>query len=331
MVYNSLQKGWIIILLLGAVISCTNKRDKADVSGVQIDSIEIKRYGKDLFAVNPGNVGNGLDLLYEDYSFFLGENYRDTLNVIRIRNYIIDPYLKQLYKATLEKYPDLNEIERGLTDAYKHIKYYFPNTIVPEVYTYISGIDVLQPIIYIDSLMVIGLDCYLGKNYEEYKNAGIPLYKASRMEREYIVPDCVKAWATYNYLPEHRGNQLLDQIIAEGKILYLMDIILPDVPDHIKIGYSPEKLEWCQDNEPNLWAFILENDLLFSSDLQKTQKFVQDGPFTSFFSRKSPSRTGIWIGWQIVRSFMENNDITPEELVGIRDARDILSRSGYKP
>lgn len=331
MIYNFFKKTWIIIFLLGVVITCTNKRDKADVSGVQIDSIKIKRYGKDLFAVDPGNVGNGLNALYDDYSFFLGEDYRDTLNIIRIRNYIIDPLLKQLFYATMEKYPDLTDVEIHLTEAFRHIKYYFPETTVPDVYTYISGIDVMQPVIFFDSVMIIGLDCYLGKDFEEYKNAGIPVYRASRMEEEYIVPDCIKAWASYHYLPEHPGNQLLDQIIAEGKILYLLDILLPEVPDHIKIGFSQEQIQWCEDNEPNLWAFLLENEMLFSSDLQKTQKLLQDGPFTSFFSKESPARTGIWMGWQIVRSYMDKNDITPEQLMEIGDARDILSGSGYKP
>jgi len=321
----------IIFLFLLCLFSCVGTPDKADLSGIDPGEIKIHRYGRDLFAIPLKNIGAGLDSLSGEYSFFLGDDYRDTLNIIRIREYITDPFLKKLHESTMNAYPDLSFLEKDLTMAYRHILYYFPATRVPEFYTYISGIDVMQPVMYLDSLVVIGLDCYLGKDFEEYKRAGIPLYRSERMTSSYIVPDVVNQWAYKTFLDDHPGNRLIDQIIAEGKALYLLDIILPEAPDRIKIGYTPDQLEWCEDNEANLWAFLLENDLLFSGDLQKTSKLIQDGPFTSYFDRESPARTGIWIGWQIVRSYMKKNRVSPAELMQNRDAGEILSKSGYKP
>ncbi|MDD3743435.1 MAG: DUF2268 domain-containing putative Zn-dependent protease, partial [Lentimicrobiaceae bacterium] len=206
-----------------------------------------------------------------------------------------------------------------------------PDFIVPESYTYISGFDFQYPVKYTDSAMIIALDMYLGLDFEMYKMMGIPLYISQRLTRDHIVPDCMKEIALAR-IPEKQGTYtLLEAMIEQGKVLFFTDITLPEVPDKFKIGFTESQLQWCKDNEANLWQFMVENELLYSSDAKAMSMFMVDGPFTSSFSQDSPARTGAWLGWKIVRTYMKNNNETVETLMANNNAREILEKSGYKP
>jgi len=113
--------------------------------------------------------------------------------------------------------------------------------------------------------------------------------------------------------------------------LYL-DAVLPQTPDSLKICYPARKLEWAQKNEANIWAFLVGNQLLYTTDYQTQSSLIQDGPFTTGFSKESPSRLGVFIGWQIMHSYLRRHPETSlEQLLQITDSQKILQESGYKP
>ena len=201
-----------------------------------------------------------------------------------------------------------------------------------------SGLYYEEPIRYADSLLIISLDMYLGSNYKYYNDVlaaapyNIPAYVQKRFRKDYIMTDCMRAIATTVIDNSQQSEKFIDYIIYEGKILYFLDAVLPDTPDSLKIYYTPAQMDWCQKNESNIWSFIIDKKLLYSTDPSMITKFCTDGPFTAVFSRQSPSRVGIWIGWQIVRAYMENNKkISIKELFTDQDAQGILTRSKYKP
>jgi len=304
---------------------------KADISGVQLEQIKISRYGRDLFNIDPDHVGQALQELAGKYRFFLGDNYQDTLSIIQIRDYVTDPFLREIADYSNSVYTDITGIEEGLTMAFRYYLYHFPEAKIPDFYSYISGIDFEHPVQYLDTVMIIAIDNYLGKDYIPYKRMRIPVYRTRRMQGAYIIPDCMKEVARVKHLPAHAGERLLDQIIYQGKMLYFLDEVMPSVHDTLKIGYTAEQLDWCDENRSNLWAFLVENELLYSTDFQQINKLVSDGPFTSFFDKESPARTGIWVGWQIVRAYMDNNDVGLQELMSNHNAVEILTLSRFKP
>lgn len=316
------------------LISCSGdgkSKLHVDVSKVNIEDIKIKRYGKDLFAVDPDNIKKGLDALSEKYYFFLGENIDDTLNLIQIKSYITDPYLKEIFSASMKKYPQLDELNENLTGAFRHYRYYFPDQQIPSVYSYISGLDFEHPLRLIDTVMIIALDMYLGKDAKFYKQIGLPVYKTTYLDEDYITPDCMKVIAKEKISFDVSGKTLLEQMIYHGKILYFADAMLPDLPDETKIKYTTDQLKWCQQNESIVWSFFIDQQLLYSKDLAAISKFLNDGPFTAGLSKESPARLGHWIGWQIVRAYMGNNDLRLKDLIDQNDAQKILLESSYKP
>lgn len=108
--------------------------------------------------------------------------------------------------------------------------------------------------------------------------------------------------------------------------------MLPEVHDSLKIGYTTQQLQWCIENEPQMWNHLVENRLLFSNKRMDIVRYINDGPYTTGFPIESPPRSGIWLGWQIVREYMKNNkEMTLPELMKNRDYERILNDSKYYP
>jgi uncharacterized protein YjaZ len=81
-----------------------------------------------------------------------------------------------------------------------------------------------------------------------------------------------------------------------------------------------------------MWKTLIENKYLFSDDFQLRRKLLEDAPFTQPFTQESPGRAGIFVGYQIVESYMHKNfDISPLELMQNHNAQGILEHSGYQP
>ena len=322
----------LLLILIISVIGCHPRESgKPDISGIDIDSVEIKRYGRALFSIPEDSLKQGLEKIAPEFRLFLGNDYDDPLNIIKIRDYVSDPKLIELYKATRDKFDGLDESEAELTKAFRYIKYYYPGFNVPEVYSYISGLQYEQPVMYADSALIIGLDLYLGEDFKPYKEVGLPMYKTKQMKAPYIPADCVREIAM-GKIPVSQSRSLLDEMIRNAKLIYFTASMLPDMHDSLVSGYTGQELNWLRDNEKNIWAFLIENELLFSPDYLDIRKFTTDGPFTPGFGDQSAAGIGNWIGWQILKKFRQNNpEIELSDLMLLTDSQEILKRSAYKP
>jgi hypothetical protein len=324
---------WVLIPL-SVISSCSPGKEKK-TSGSQSSSeasITIHRYEKALFPLDKNSLKPGLASISREYSLFLGNDWQDSINLMRISNYLNDTAIQELYRLVISKYPDVSFLKKDLDDAFTRYRESFPGVKFPVVYTYVSGLDVDNPVIYADTAMVISLDLFLGSSVLAYKKAGIPEYKIQRLNSDHLMPVCMQAVANTLVAREENKLSLLDQMVAAGKMYYFLDYTLPDVKDEFKIGYSQAQLDWCNNNEGNIWAFLIGNQVLYSSDSKMISKLMIDAPFTSGFVKESPGRLGEWVGWQIVKAYMqENSSVLLPELMKNTDAQSILKGSKYKP
>jgi len=320
------------MMMLAVMSACQHRTKRPDVTGIDVRPVSISRYEQALFRLELGDLPPGLDALSGEFRFFLGNNYRDTLNLIRLQNFLQDPVILDAHRQVEKTYPDLLSLEAELTQAFRYWKYYFPGAKEPKVYSYISGFFYEAPVEYYDSVMLISLDMFLGAGYEPYKAIGLPQYMIRRMEPAFIVPDAMKQVA-YSLLPAATSDRtLLDQMILHGKVLCFLDDILPGTPDTLKIGYTPSEMAWARDNGKMFWSLLIENDLLYATDPVTVNKFIQDGPFTSGLPEESPAMLGRWMGWQIVRAYLQRNPgVSLQQLFAMTDSQEILSSSRYKP
>ncbi len=303
-----------------------------DVSETAVPAVTILRYDQDLFAVNPDRLQAELVQLQPSYPVFLDTDLSDTAALASMRAYLLNPGNIALHAAVDSVYPDLSGPESELTEAFRHFRYYFPGIPLPRVYSYISGGDFDYPVQFADSVMLIGLDNFLGTGYGLYAADGLPVYRRERMTREHIVPACMSVLGQSVWPGRLPGNSLVERMVEAGKRLVFIDAMLPSTPDRLKIGYTQSQVEWITSHEQHVWAAMIENRMLFSSDGRLIRTFMADGPFTADFSQESPPRLGEWIGWQIVREyFLRNSNVSLDDLMKEQNAQKILDGSGYKP
>jgi gliding motility-associated lipoprotein GldB len=236
-----------------------------------------------------------------------------------------------ILKQEVEKvFGDFTSEEKQLGILFTNVKNYFPQFKSPKVITLISDIDYESKVIYADSLMLISLDMYLGKDHEIYKE--FPSYLSQRYEKSNLIVDVAQAIAEQTFNQSGRNN-FLNQMIHQGKKMALVDAFLPDVEPTLKMGYTPEQMEWTENNEFLIWQYFMENQLLYSYDIDLVHRFVFEAPFSKFYlesDQESPGRIGVWMGWQIVESYLKNNEVTLADMIKT-DAETIFEKSKYKP
>ncbi len=316
-----MRKITFIIALTLALISCDNKSkvEKA-VEAIPVE-IMVERFDKLFFETPPQD----LNKLKKEFPYFFPSGNDDSVWSNKMKN----PLWRELYTEVQKKYSNFEPVQKELETLFKHIKYYFPQTKTPKVITVISEMDYNNKVIYADSLVIISLELYLGKDHKFYQ---FPNYLKQNFEQKQILPDVVSSFSTQK-IPPVSDNNLLGQMIFFGKQLVIKDLLLPDYNDAEKMGYTPEQVKWCQDNESYMWRYFIENELLYSNDQKLNNRFINPAPFSKFYleiDNESPGRVGAWVGWQIVRSYMKNNEVPLPELLKM-NAKEIFEKSKYKP
>jgi gliding motility-associated lipoprotein GldB len=316
-----MRKITFIITLVLAIISCDNKsKVKKAVEVIPVE-IKVERFDKLFFETSPRD----LNKLKKTFPYFFPSGNDDSVWLNKIK----DPLWRELYTEVQKKYSNFEPIHKELETLFKHIKYYFPQTVTPKVITIISEMDYTNKVIYADSLVIISLELYLGQNHKFYE---FPNYLKQNFEQKQILPDVVSSFSTRK-IPPVSDKNLLGQMIYFGKQLVLKDLLLPNYNDADKMGYTPEQVKWCQDNESYMWRYFIENELLYDNDQKLNNRFINPAPFSKFYleiDNESPGRVGAWIGWQIVRSYMKNNEVPLPELLKM-SPKEIFEKSKYKP
>jgi len=230
-----------------------------------------------------------------------------------------------------KEFSNLENTKDEINTAFKYFQYHFPDKTVQTVFTYISGFN--QSVVTTEDIIGISLDKYLGRDcfyYEMLSTA--PDYKVKNMYKKKIPADVAYAWGMTEFGSNPEKTTLLDNIIQEGKLMYFTEALLPEAHDSLLIGYTKKELEWCKKNESQMWMYLVEQKLLYSNKRMDIVRYINDGPHTSGFPLESPGRAGVWIGWQIVREYMNKNQkITIKELMENKDYQGILNASGYFP
>jgi gliding motility-associated lipoprotein GldB len=283
--------------------------------------IKVERFDKIFFETPPKDLAK----VKKQFPYFFSPQINDTVWLNKMQA----PIWREVYTEVQKKYSNIESVQNDLETLYKHMKYYFPETKQPKLITLISDMDYNNKAIYADSLVIVSLELYLGKDHKFYQ---FPKYIKENFEQSQIMPDIVTSFATRKIAPPTDKN-LVSQMIYFGKELYLKDVLLPDYSEADKMGYTKEQIVWCQENESYIWRYFVEKQMLFSDEQKLTNRFIDPAPFTKFYleiDNDSPGRVGAWIGWQMVRSYMANNDVTVAQLMKT-DAKEIFEKSKYKP
>ena len=334
-----LKHVFFALLIFAAMFSCKPNPLKVNISEIKTE-IKVVRFDKELFEINNNDTLNSIIELSNKYpEFFDLFTYKviqiggigDSLFIDRIKLFLTDTMILDVKKLVDTEFSDFDKTEKQLIKAFKYFQFHFPDKELPTVYAYFSGFN--QSVVTAEKIIGISLDKYLGRDCEYYRKLNsTPRYKVLNMHKDKITSDVAYGWGVTEFEHTNKTTTLLDNMIHHGKLMYFVDAMLPEIHDSLKIGYTNLQLNWCKKNEAQMWTQLIENKMLYSNKRMDIIRYINASPTTSGFPLDSPGRTGVWIGWQIVRQYMKKfPETTLPELMQNSDYQQILNDSKYFP
>ena len=265
-------------------------------------------------------------------------NQDPEIKIQNIQSWIKHPRTRWLYDTVQQIFPKVDDLEKGLKEAFTYAKYYFPEKETPRFFTTLSDFGYFPFIYAEDSLkdgIGISLEMFAGEKfpYRQINGNGEAFsdYLVRAYNKDHLVKRTLEVWVDDLAGPPP-GNRLLDIMIHNGKKLYIMQALMPTTPDTVIMNYPAEKMKWVKDNERNIWIVFSTQNLLYESSLNKIQKFIGPSPDSPGMPHEAPGNTGSWLGWQIIKMYMKKfPETTLEQLLKLDNAQEILEKSGYKP
>jgi hypothetical protein len=268
--------------------------------------------------------------LLRDYIFRRAEYPNDSAFVNELYKRLTNPGIDTLLIETKRVFGDLSHLKQEFEQAFKNIRYYYPEFNPPRIQTVISGLD--TDMLVSDSLIIVGLDFYLGRTGRFRPK--VYDYLLRRYDPDDIVPSTILIYGIserFNKTNEQDKTVLAD-MIAYGKSFYFAKRMIPCIPDSVLISYTQEELSSSRKNQDLIWARFIESQVLYSTSHLVKKDYLGDRPNTIQVGEKCPGRIGQWVGWQIVEKYMENHtQVSLPSLMQTTDAQKLFRESRYKP
>ena len=316
---------YLLFILLFQLMACvSDESSNFEVELKRLDSI----YSVDPISVSYENYANEYGYFWDVYTQNIiplpSQFFVDSLYAFQQEKDFVKPY-----REVINLYSDFSLYHRQLSSAFYHYNQVFPNKVIPTVVTFFGGFNYVA--IATDSTLAIGLEMFLD-NEEYYSNLihKFPKYMHQQFKPEYLTSVALNGWLMSEYPLDF--DNFLAQMIHYGKVKYALNKFLVNAPSHIVMGYSKEQMQWCENSAVSIWQFLIENGLLYTNDQFIISKYIKPAPYSKGMPTESPGQVAVWVGWNIVDKFMQNNpDISIQELFQIKDAQYILNQSKYKP
>lgn len=256
--------------------------------------------------------GDSLRVEREQWSEDFAEEYRGEINEESVNAF------KEITKQDL---PALDSVEAVLGYALKNYDV--------ELYGVLNPYDL--PIAHAYNRYYIGLNHYLGEDSEAYR--GFPEY-IRRMKTVRRMPvDVVEAVISENFgkISAEESN-VLQVMLYYGALHNLALKMLPKgTSEALVLGMTEEEYQWCKDNEQRIWQKMIEDKLLYSSDMTIKERLFRPSPAARIINVYAPGNTAQYIGLKIAQSYEKTTgmDAIPDN-VYVYDPQTLI-QSKYAP
>jgi hypothetical protein len=248
----------------------------------------------------------------------------------KLYGFTSNPALINFYKNTTNSSYGIkiDSLQAAINQAFKAIKYYYPNLKTPKIYTIFTGFSG-KDLLVNDSTIVIGLDYFAGKS-AQYRPQ-VYDYQLYKYEKEYIVPSVLNLFATRFGGIDPADKSLLGDMLFYGKCYEFTKTMIPNAADSLIIGYSQKQLDETEISQELVWGHVIDQKLLFEASPFKKLKYLDERPNVPEISPDCPGMIGRWLGWKIIKKFVENNnEVKFVDLMQNKNAQQIFEKSKYK-
>ncbi|BDS14050.1 gliding motility protein GldB-related protein [Aureispira anguillae] len=274
-------------------------------------TVELIRFEQDFFALDSNNIDLGLQKLKEKHPEFATGFLMSVLGVRnkasesrQVLGYLNYKDAQYTYDTVQQIFGALPQVQKELNELASYYQYYFPDaTPLSKAFTYLSEYHGDRLAVVEEGFVGLPLDMALGEGYPPYTFLKMPKYDQRTCSKEHLVAKAADAMAQnlVSTWASPKSNHLIDLMLYNGKIFYLTDLLLPTVEDSLLFGFSTTQMNYCKKGELTLYEHISDEELMYSSNSKKINKYVTKGPFKPNFDL--PGNSGSWLGYRIILSY----------------------------
>jgi hypothetical protein len=317
---------FVFLLINGCNDDLCRYHPEAELPEVEI---EVNRLEKELFKAKEVSEVEKFLQSHEQMAarmFHLNEYPNEKILAERIFGLVQNDFIDTLYAEANEAF-DQPLFEETMNTSLGWLKHYFPEMTVPKIQTMVSGL--YNDLAISKSVIIIGLDFFIGEK-ASYRPKEVPQYILRRYEPKYMTPTVLKFFIS-DYCSSGDEETLLSEMIDYGKVYYLLGSIMPCTPDDLILGFTSKEILDVYAYQELIWSRIIEKEWLYVTDEFTKKKMLGERPNTIELGDECPGRVGAWIGWQIVKHYMDQTGSTMQELMANRNHHQIFAQSKYKP
>lgn len=238
----------------------------------------------------------GVDALF----FLIG----DSAGNDACQRYSASPAVRMFSPDVSRRVTSLDSVEQVLCYAEKAIGGILPGIRFGDIYAIVSPYN--QSVFVIDSVMLIGLNHYLGSDYPGYSN--FAEYQRWNKSLRYIPYDIVEALVAshYVYRPASEAT-VLSRMLYNGAIIEAKMQILPDANLADAVGFTESQLKWAQNNSREIWNALIMRNMIHSTSVADADRLLMPSPATAVIHPDAPGRIGRYVGYMIVKAYMRRH------------------------
>lgn len=181
-------------------------------------------------------------------------------------------------------------------------------------------------------VIFIGLNHYLGKDYEGYRGV-FPSYLRHRKSIERMPVDIMQARVASLYPPEFSASPtLLNRLLYQGALLETANEKI-NAPDSTLLGLTAEELKWCEENEGNIWLTLIDRNLLYSTDAAVADRLLQPAANSNMINANAPGQAVLYTALKLVRTYCKKTGTSAKQILENKLYNDnqTLIKSEYAP
>lgn len=342
------------LAFISAFVLCWGCRDESsrplpDVSEIEID-FKVVRFDRLLSNLDTLDVSSGIDVMLDSLPAFthlyfqeiLGlegsENLKSQVFHEQVSAFLQDERINYLLDTVSDIFgenPDF--FHKEYEKAFKYLTYRLPDFQPPNIYTIISEYA-YQQFLFEDENgegIGVGLDLFLGENFPYMRlapgNPAFSAYLTRTFNKDHIVRKSMELILDEIIGPPP-GSRFIDFMLHNGKMLYILENALPETHDSILLEYSGIQTQWVHENQVEMWAYFINEGIFYETDIIKINKYLQPSPHSPGMPKEAPGRTANFLGWQIVKTYMDRHpQLSMSDLISEKDSQKLLEDSRYKP
>ncbi len=327
---------YIFLIFCVFIFPACDRREGPDVSGISV-SAPVERLEPEMMALRSASDAEAFLARHPGFARgFLGMDTTQPAAVLAGQLYqmVSNEGFRKLSMEASQAFGDFAQVQKQFEDAFRHIKYYYPDFKAPKIQTAVSGLGTLskgQDLFVSDSLVVVSLDFYIGEDKASYV-PDVPFYVLRRYRKEFIVPSVVLLMSQKYNRTNPADQSLLTEMVYYGKAFEFARAVQPGLPDSLAtVIFTGRQLKDTQENRDMVWAHFIENKLLYETSHFKKVKYIGERPYTAEIGEKCPGAVGRWLGWEIVKKYRrENPEVSLPQLMKDTRTQHIFEESHYK-